>query len=763
MIDAVHANHLTDASAAKAITPHYIETLFSLNGPKHLFDDLYHFSGRHYQRHANNRNMLPVVKFMTSILLYRMMMQPNDIAFIPEAITNGKIYYDLAEGYEDRIRSVRDGHLTTYRMAEVLNKDELDIRTEKNKIRAMQRVELFHRLLPNHAVISPTGMEAMLKTLIHEPGFTNKQMLRDEDFEAFWIAICLHCNRGVFADDVIYSRNGNFETFALFLTQYGIGPSLRPASVDVIGAHKKQLTPFDYASMLFSHLLDVVPRGFTSDLSLKMLMRMIMLEDMRQHKLAHPQWGRLDPQAFSPSISGLSASHDKKFDALKRDVFTFIASYNLLPHLGNLFGLDGYDGLYDFARERVNEAPSLIGFRPDKDYRSRNDSILNSDAALQRGQLFRHFSSQIPYQLDGDFFSSKPSLLPQYDFKKDLTLPEQVALKAIAGLDETLKPARSGKRSTLLLVDRRGGECAEAYATKYQAQTISESRGIVSSFDTTNFEENVTTHNISKARSLVQKLSNARNVVLSSEDCEFAASIFSQYRSAISALGPPRMSGAGKLLLAQEYLRRRVDHVIFDRHWVNSDFLCALRIYARKIQLGLIDRPLNRPAFALHVQDLVAAEEGEVKYSSLADDLYSIHAYIATLQQRGTQEFPPQLMRCALEIVVMLDMYYARDVNRAAHEDGKEGLVQWQSVPLSLTAGLESQKTSILELKSQVKDFLLSYGVQFLEHNDLKGQLEKIDSSYLRAKSALEAREDVMRARDPQNISQQKIPGAAVS
>ena len=41
-----------------------VDYLFDFTGPKYLFDDLYHFSVRHYKRHQNNRNMLPVVKLM---------------------------------------------------------------------------------------------------------------------------------------------------------------------------------------------------------------------------------------------------------------------------------------------------------------------------------------------------------------------------------------------------------------------------------------------------------------------------------------------------------------------------------------------------------------------------------------------------------------------------------------------------------------------------------------------------------------------------
>jgi hypothetical protein len=741
----------------------FVEYLFNSSGPKFLFDDIYHFSMRHYARHRNNRNMLPVVKLMTATVLERMGALNAPILFVPEAITNGKPYLELAEKHESRIRQARDGRLTTYRMGEILNKDELDNLTEKNKNRAMTRLEGFRRLYPYYSVMSPTGMEAMLKTLVKDAGFTNYQMLRDEDFEAFWIAVCLNSLRGGFADDVAYSRNGNFETFALFQVQYGLIPFRPHGDIDVVMPGKRVATPYDYTEMLFAHLLDVVPRGFTSDLSVKMAMRMIMLEDMRTNGMPHPVWGELKPERMNPKLRGLSAAHDRDFAKLRRDILLFMRDHNLDDNLGDMYGLDGYDCLREYYNDQISTLSLSVspGGGGGGRYEAQSQAKLDMDSKLKKKSLFNILSVSIPYQLDGDFFSSNPKLMPDHEFTR-LGIAEQVALKAFMGLSETVKPSQKSGQSVLLLTDRRGGEIAGAHAVKLGMAIPAEVRGLKGSFSKNNFEAEVKAKNIHKSQKVIAELYRAHPdaSISSSEQVEHDADVFRYYRQAISAPGADRLSGQAKIIYLEEMLRRQSTLAVFDRGWENSGMLTAIRSFARKIQLGLVARPINLPATHLNIADLsIQGAERNHPYvlASLGDDLDRLTSYMKRLYVLGTEDYPRQLVRGLLETVVFTDLYYNRNLNLAAGEG--RPLIDWQAVPMSVKEGLETHKNKILDLREEAKNLILKAGIVALSPDELTGQLELIDPDYLRAHGESSALQKNAGRRSSRDGSQRKLGG----
>lgn len=741
----------------------FVEYLFQPEAPKFIFDDIYHFSMRHYRRHANNRNMLPVVKMMTATVLDSMSRVPAPVLFVPEAITNGTSYLSLAEQHEARIRSARNGLLTTYRMGEILNKDELDALTEKNKNKAMTRLEGFRRLYPYYSVMSPTGMEAMLKTLVREAGFTNYQMLRDEDFEAFWVAVCLNSLRGGFADDVAYSRNGNFETFALFLAQYGVVPFRPRGDIDVVMPGKKMATPYDYVEMLFAHLLDVVPRGFTSDLSVKMAMRMFMLEEMRTSGLSHPQWGALRPERMNPALRALPDSHNKAFSRLKQDMMRFMRDRNLEGNLGDLFGLDGYDGLSTYYRERVCELAAPARKGGGDSYISESRDKLDMDAKLKKKNLYHILSFSIPYQLDGDFFSAKAGLLPDHDFA-DLGRAEQIGLKAFMGLSETVKPSQKLEKAIFLLMDRRGGAAAQSYAAASGLIVPAEARGTQRRDAGADFERAVKDANIEKSGVITQALLRYHMDadVTSMERVEADAEIFHHYRDAIAAPGPDRLSSAGKIVYGAEILRRQTQLAVFDTGWESSALLAALRLYARKIQLGIVPRPANLAANALNVADVAGVSSGHAApytSSSLSDDLRSLTSYLRKLSEAGTEEYPRQAVRGLLETMVIIGLYYNKNMNHAASPAKDRVLIDWQAVPLSLKEGLESDKDQVIALCAEGKALLLSGALLALSPDDLTGQLEDIDPDYIAAHRKLEAAQEIASSRKARSAAQRRFKG----
>ncbi len=735
-----------------------VSYLFDFSKPKYLFDDIYHFGGRHYAKHEASRNMLPVVKFMLTKIIERTQDQQSPVMLVPEAITNGKLYYDLAEKHEGRIREVRDGMLTTYRMGEILNKGELGNLSEKNKNRAMERLEGFQKLFPNTTAISPTGMEAMLKTLMKEPGFSNYQMLRDEDFESFWIGVCLTANMGGFADEVAYSRNGNFETFALFQTQYGLIPFRPKGDVDIVFPDRSLVRPVDYLNMLQAHMDDVVPRGFTADLSLKMAMRMVMLEDMRVNGWEHPVWGKLDRATMNPKLRDLPPEHDKEFAQAKDRLLSFIGTHNIAKDLGDLFGLDGYDGLNEYASRLLKERKIATPLpEPGADLAKAASGIcvttkLDMSRALAAADLTDDMTLQTPYQHDGDFFSRKPKLFDEHHFTRSEEV-ERIALKALIGLHETPKMPLAGQGKAhgevFVLFDRRGGLEGDKYARQAGLILPDEARGIRSAFEGANFEEAVKRVNMAKVTETADALRAwlPQAVITTSEDIEHDADNFCRNRQAFSAPGSAKMEGSAKTALAEELLTRHGHIAVFDQSWENKPFTTFLRLHARKIQLGLVERPTNMQPTALIVGDVATVAGGEKPFTvkSLIDDIRTLSKLHKDLIANNTEEYPRHVVKALVETITFADLYYNDGLNHIAG-NGK-ALIDWQTVPMALKKGLDSAKDEFMTLKADAKEHILAHGLTALSHADVGGAFATIDPDYERAKLLQDAQQTQGKAR----------------
>ena len=741
-----------------------VDYLFDFKGPKFLFDDIYHFSIRHYQKHAHNRNMLPVVKLMLSTVLNHTADQNLPLFFVPEAITNGRLYYDLAEKHEKRIREVR-GELNTFRMGEILKGGELQALTEKNKNRAMTRLEGFQKIFPDTLAISPTGMAAMLKCLLHEPGFRNFQKLADQDFEAFWIGVCLASQKGGFSDEVAYSRNGNFETFALFQIQYGLIPFRPHADCEVVFPTKKTVTPYDYLQMLFSHMLDVVPRGFSTDLSVKMAVRMMMLESMRTKKMEHPQWGGLDIKKISPDLKGLSYTHTKDFDMLKRDVLRFMMEHNLGQDLADKNYLSGYDGLETFYHEQIADIGPVFrgaGVRPYDIYKARNAHNLDMDHALEAQNLSDSHVFRAPYQLDGEFFS-KPSKVFNEDHFSQCSKLEQIALRTFMGLIETPKAAPAemvrDQGDVLLLIDRRGGEAAAEFSGEYGLVLPSESRGLKSSFQERNFEEAVKVENVTKSLVHADRLSaiypTSRITTLEHIEGDFEN--LRLYREAFVAPGPERLSPTAKLAYGEEMLRRNARMAVFDPGWENSTILTGLRMHARKVQLGLVERPVHMPKHSMIIGDMADNGTGYVP-QSLAQDLKSLSDYMEALVDVETENMPRALVKALVETGCLMRCYYSEEANSRLGGEG-HGLIDWQSVPMAAKKALDSDKEAVTGLLAKAKEMVLAHGLDALSLDDVSGDVERIDPDYKLARENLDADQRILKSRKARPSSYQKLKG----
>lgn len=735
-----------------------VDALINRDRPAFLFDDTFHFGIRHHNRHTNFKNMQPVVKFMLSVIAERVRQEDRPVMLVPEAITNGKLYYDLAQNNADRIRDARGGILTTYRMAEILSSAELAQYTEKNKNRAMSRLEGFQKFHSDSLVISPTGMEAFLKSMLHEQGFTNGQHLRDEDFETFWIGVCYLCQQGGFADEVAYSRNGNFETFSLFLNQYGVVPFRPDGGTDIYFPANKLVRPADYMQMLYDHITDVIPRGFLADLPVKMAVRMMMLEDMRVHGLEHPYWGGLDESRINPKLMDLPKESNEEFEDISSRFLSFMERHHLDMHLQDRYGFDinnGYDRAGDYAHERLERIREQLFFDLRVE-RSRLkqwcDTTLDMRSALKDANNLHDLSFQQPFQLEGRFFNSPPALFDEGHYAQ-CSKREQIALHAMMGLWETpqKKQNPSEFNHVLVLFDRRAGTFARTLQEETGVLIVDEARGLSDSFSDQNFEERVKSPTIKRVEQAREALSDnyPKAIITTSEQIENLADSYQHHHEAIRELGPSKMKGHAKVALVEEVMTRGNAVLVTDSDWANSAYLTFARLHARKIQMGLVSRPDNVHPYGVLVSDY--SEDGQCEPASFVDDFKTLTREMRMFVDAGAENYPRHLVKGLMEMIVMADMYYNDNVNRLANikNDEKSPLVDWQSVPQEFKAALEDQKEDFLVLKREAKAMILAHGMNALSHDDVSGTVEKIDRDYLDAKNRQDVEESLATSRTP--------------
>lgn len=728
-----------------------VDYLFNSDKPRFLFDDLHHFSGAFYRQHLYADIMLPRVRHMLAAVIERVWEQTAQVLFPAESISSGRNACNLVKKYDKRIRSARTdyrpnpalrivdpkGVLSTYRLNEVLDSAEVKYKiVEPNRNRATARLQVLQTAYPDKIIISPSGMESALQAMASGPEISNRQMFRDEDFEAFWIGVCYLSHQGVLADDVAFSRNGNFETFAFFQMRYGLVPFRPKADAGLIFPDGHTLTPAEYLKVIFAHMLEVVPQGIMTDMSTNMAMRMIMLEDMRVNGWKHPQWGKLDLSKVNPDLINLPPEHDKEFAALADQVVAFIAKYDSIRELWTVDGLRGY------GAARVKELERRLG-KLEPDVAALQARIvgpvnerLDITNALQ-GRRAPIVTMQTPYKTDGRFYGpdGKPALFANDAFaRSDKRI--QAVLKLGMGVAETPKmPTADGQFGDILVLgDRRAGKYAKEWAAKHGETVIQQGRGLRSSFEAGNFEQDVVERT---KTAIIAAAEHCREAfpgvaVTHSENAERVYAAFAKNPKVIAAPGGNKIEALHKIADWQERIRRQGREALFMENWETSPLLVPLRVYSRLLQFGVVPRA---HAFPLHVGDLVEKDGAfSIESRSLADDIRVIADYIKAVDR--AEEEAPYLVKGLLHTLALADIYYDADLNRAAG-NGKP-LIDVQTIPLDAKMELEKDRKAFMQLRGEIREILLGPQIQTLDLEDVSRDMARIDPTFWRRWMAME-------------------------
>lgn len=721
-----------------------INYLFDADKPRFLFDDLHHFSVAFHRQHLYADVMLPRVKHMLSVFTERVSEQNMPVLFVPESISNGRNAYEVASKYGKRVRAGRkdyqpnaalrikdeSGVLSTYRLNEVLDTIVIKDRIiEPNKNRATARLQAFQTLHPDKIVVSPSGMESALQCMAMGPEISNRQTFRDEDFEAFWIGVCYLSHVAALEGDVAFSRNGNFETFAFFQMRYGIIPFRPKADAELVFANGDQVTPHDFLRMVFAHMLEVVPQGFVTDMSSNIAMRMIMLEEMRTKGWRHPEWGGLDLKKVNPGLMDLPGHHDKAFAELANQVIAFMDQHNCMRELWKADGLRDYGMRLAKNLKRSQFVPKSVA-ELQSEILPPVAEQLDVTKALQ-GKRAPLVTMQTPYQHDGKFFApaNEPVLFAQNAFgRSDKRV--QAALELATGVEETAKmPIVDGQFGDILVLgDRRAGKYAKEWATQNGVTVVQDGRGLRSSFEDANFEQAV----VEKTKAAITGAADYCReafpgaAVTHTENTERVYNAFARNPKVIAAPGGNKIETLHKIADWQKRIRRQGREALFMENWETSPLLVPLRIYSRLLQFGIVPKA---HAFPLHVGDMVEKDgKFSIESRSLVDDIRAMAAYMKGVD--FAEEEQPALLKGLLHSLALADIYYSVELNRAAG-NGKP-LIDMQTIPLDVKAGLEKDRGAFMELRQDIRAILLGPQIQTLDMEDVSRDMAKIDPTFWR-------------------------------
>ena len=602
--------------------------------PQHIFDDQFYFTLRLLNSNPLYEKMRAVVKMMFTARAIEAFSQDIDLEMVPEAITAGPDFMAMAIAHKAKVIEAY-GEMAIYRLYDFLNKEQLNIYRGKNENRSMKRgndLDALHsedKKLLN--ILLPSGMEPMLIVALLVAGFTNKEFLNDQMFEGYHVPVSQISRLGKFMDNLGDSRNGNFETFTQFQTRYGIIPIRPLGDTKITTPDGQDVTPADYLAILQGYIAkateakdpetgEIVP--IMADLSLKMAVRVMMLEEMRATGRPHVgqpgcrSWGALDQSRIDPVLRALGPDHDARFATIKDAILAYMEKHNLRWQLGDHFGLTDYDGesaYYDrYLTEMKARRPKLKQLAEvwRAEVAAINDRLDTAKALKVRG-LDDYQVTKIPYAMRGEFFKAVSSLFDERTIA--LTKPpEKIALLISLGMIEAAQPAgrQEHKGDIMLCIDRRGGTAAARYAKDVGVLIPREARGVRPRSGKKNFDEAVKDENIRLARVATRRLKEAHpdRVVTSSEVTEQHAKNYTLNRKAIVEEGPDEFGGMAKGALNEERLRRRCSMLVTSGEWQLSAPETFMRLYARKIQLGLIERPINMPHTAMTVADYVEDE-----------------------------------------------------------------------------------------------------------------------------------------------------------
>lgn len=694
----------------------------------------------------------------------------------PGAMSNGYLAYALADNYSAKIIQAtktgdNPGYKTTQRLKhrvspeELLNSVILPNRLQNATINSLAR-----GLYADKGVMGVIGFEGSVRTTRTNNALSQGATFQDWTFERWWGPRVIDSAAMMLHGDHIYSRYGALEELLADQIQCGllddyrqhIGPGKH---YDVVDCKGENITLADRAWETAKHIVDVVERGFRSDLALAALVGRFQIDDwLRSKHDATP----IDSRKVHDVLAKRTPEELARMDRLKEIMLPYIAAKCV-----EWSKYDEHDGLRNYYENNIlplcphsldqKKTKALVAeifsYQPKGGFvhpvLDKRDTAVKATQETAR-HLFRASAQGNQLQVrDDKYFVPRSQLFEDYNFG-DLSVWEQAALTFILPtMESTDLPVNSSKRF-MYLCDPKGGEIAGDWARKHGVSYLKEAQSAEDQFSKDNFFKSVVQKNDAAARKALAQLS--REPLLENRcvgnvsgtvdflDVRYAAQ---KNRAFVASAGAERYSSRAHLALQMEFFDRNVEGLVVGKEWQNHPHHNQMVVRAVLNATGLVDRGYDGGKYKMEIFEYdAAAKDSAERFKKL--DLHDLVSALGKTVEEMLDHVPhipdkATYLACArlLEITdKLIDPGRANIARSVDRETGKEiahEIIDWRAVDPELTQFIYSNPAKRADLmataqgqpqsmRDRLREKLIKVAV--IEFEPDRGDLEGLGTDY---------------------------------
>ncbi|QQG35329.1 MAG: hypothetical protein HYS17_07165 [Micavibrio aeruginosavorus] len=701
------------------------------------------------------------------------------LVFPPGAMSNGYAAYALADDYGGKIKQATareegQGYKTTQRLKhrvaaeELMNRVVLPNRIQNGVVNSIARA-----LYPDKGVMGVIGFEGSIRTTRTNNALSQGATFQDWTFERWWGPRVIDSAAMMLHADHAYSRYGALEEILGDQIQCGLLDDYRAhvgpgRNYDIVDAKGESITLADRAWETAKHIVDVVERGYRTDLAVAALAARFQLDDWLRGAEGSP----IDAKKVHPVLANRSADELARMDRLKELMLPYIAAkcsawikHQQHERLNDYFEKNVLVHNTDYDAEKTKAlVKELFAYQPRGGF---VHPVLDGRAPAERAAqassraAFAQSAAKGKIQArDDKYFVPRARLFEDHHFGL-LSVWEQAALKFILPAMESADLPVNASKRYFYLCDPKGGQLAGDWARKHGHAYLKEAQSAEDMIDRKgNFFKAVIEKNDRQARAALENLAASpelaeRGVGNISGTVDFLdiRQAATQNRAFVAAKGAQRYSSRAHLALQMEFLDRNVEGLVVGPEWHNHPQHNQMVVRAVMNAVGLIERGYDGGKYQMEIFECDPKAKG-ASASLRKLDLYDLVAAMAKSVEAGLDQAPhvpdkATYLACArlLEITDKLvdpgrcNLAYSMDREtgrQSAHE-----LIDWRAVDPELTGFMyvdpakraaltASQGGGALSLRDRLRDKLLRIGVIEFEPKDLEGLSKDYEAAWIK-------------------------------
>lgn len=687
--------------------------------------------------------------------------------FVPCAMSNGHLAYRLALDYGDTIRSATEAKtgtpfLTTQGLRHFVAGQELMDRViHPNRLANHAFIDRLERKFPDFAIVGPVDSEGPLRVQRGNNALSQGATYQDWTFENKYLPRVVDCDAMVLGLDHAWSRYANVEEFLGDVIQCGLLDRfrVRPGrDFDIMDENGAAIPLADRAWERARHIVDVVEKGFRTDLAVAVLAAQFQIDDWLRDGD-----GPIDRRKLHPVLKHRSSAELERMDALKAVMLPYLAEKCLPwaradedPHLQAYFERAVVPHV---GKPAENPASALFAYSPlggfDHPERSgpRQGRLL-ADTFMTSARAPKRRGTE------GDYFKRPARLFDDGHYAK-LPIWEQAALPYIAGFMEDHRLPESAPRSAFYARSPKGGNRAAAFAAETGRVWLREAQSANDPSSGEGFFARVIAPNrrdLGQEQRLLAQDATLKQAgfgtVVSTANFLNIREGMAKFRHAVAAKGADTLSSKAHLALMMEWFDRNAEAVILAPGWENHHEDVQMAVRGVQHAVGLVDRPYEGGRFRMDI--IGRGADGSLRRLDLHDLIATLGARVESYLDADKGQDPADAPAPARnEILALARLLQISDMradpgrmNGDIARDPSTGLttrhevIEWHNVDQGLTWfwNRDARKRADLlatpvgqdapSLRDRLRGKLLETGVLYLAQDDLKGLDEDYEGAW---------------------------------